>query len=233
MSTDHDDVRMLIGAYVLGGLGETDRRVLESHLPMCQECREELASSAPLAGLLRRAPAMPAPRPPDARETGTDTAPPASPAGLGRLLEQVRAAGAVRRRRARRQWLALAAALIVVAGLGVGSMLQFRHPAGPDGPATAFTSAAGYSVSGRATLTDKPWGTAVSVTLADLPAGAPGPFVLQVSSVDGRKEQAATWAITPNGSAAVTGASAVRLPDIRSISVMDHEGRLVATARPL
>lgn len=63
MSTDHDDVRMLIGAYVLGGLGETDRRVLESHLPMCRECRDELASSAPLAGLLRRAPAMPAPRP--------------------------------------------------------------------------------------------------------------------------------------------------------------------------
>lgn len=230
MSTDHDDVRMLIGAYVLGGLSETDRRALESHLPTCQECRDELARSAPLAGLLRRVPGMSAPRPPAAREAAPMRRRPAPPAGLGRLLEQARAADAVRRRRARRQWLALAAALIVVAGLGLGSMLQFRHSTGP---ATAFTSAAGYSVSGRATLTDKPWGTAVSVTLADLPAGAPGPFILQVSSVDGRKEQAATWAITPNGSAAVTGASAVRLPDIRSISVMDHEGRLVATARPL
>ncbi|MFE0382345.1 zf-HC2 domain-containing protein [Streptomyces inhibens] len=230
MSTDHDDVRMLIGAYVLGGLSETDRRVLESHLPTCQECRDELARSAPLAGLLRRSPGMSAPRLQATREADTDAAPPASSAGLGRLLEQVRAADVARRRRARRQWLTLAAALIVVAGLGVGWMLPFRHSADP---ATAFTSAAGYSVSGRATLTAKPWGTAVSVTLADLPAGAPGPFVLQVSSVDGRKEQAATWAITPNGSAAVTGASALHLPDIRSISVMDHAGHLVATTRPL
>ncbi|MFF8916267.1 anti-sigma factor family protein [Streptomyces sp. NPDC015032] len=230
MSTDHDDVRMLIGAYVLGGLSETDRRVLESHLPTCQECRDELAGSAPLAGLLRRAPGMPAPRPRATREADTDAAPPASSAGLDRLLEQVRAADIARRRRARRQWLALAAALIVVAGLGLWSMLPLRQSTGP---ATAFTSAAGYSVSGRATLTAKPWGTAVSVTLADLPAGAPGPFILQVSSVDGRKEQAATWAITPNGSAAVTGASALHLPDIRSISVMDHAGRLVATTRPL
>ncbi|MGP8301905.1 zf-HC2 domain-containing protein [Streptomyces inhibens] len=230
MSTDHDDVRMLIGAYVLGGLSETDRRVLESHLPTCQECRDELARSAPLAGLLRRSPGMSAPRLQATREADTDAAPPASSAGLGRLLEQVRTADIARRRRARRQWLALAAALIVVAGLGLGLTLPFRHSADP---ATAFTSAAGYSVSGRATLTDKPWGTAVSVTLADLPAGAPGPFVLQVSSVDGRKEQAATWAITPNGSAAVTGASALHLPDIRSISVMDHAGHLVATTRPL
>ncbi|MEE1809317.1 MULTISPECIES: anti-sigma factor family protein [Streptomyces] len=230
MSTDHDDVRMLIGAYVLGGLSETDRRVLESHLPTCQECRDELAHSAPLAGLLRRAPGMSAPSPQATREADTDAAPPASSAGLDRLLEQVRAADVARRRRARRQWLALAAALIVVAGLGLGSLLPLRHSTGP---ATAFTSAAGYSVSGRATLTAKPWGTAVSVTLADLPAGAPGPFILQVSSVDGRKEQAATWAITPNGSAAVTGASALHLPDIRSISVMDHAGRLVATTRPL
>ncbi|MFE7215605.1 anti-sigma factor family protein [Streptomyces sp. NPDC057611] len=230
MSTDHDDVRMLIGAYVLGGLSETDRRVLESHLPMCQECRDELARSAPLAGLLRRAPGMSATRPQATREADTDAAPPASSAGLDRLLEQVRAADVARRRRARRQWLAVAAALIVVAGLGLGLMLPFRHSTGP---ATAFTAAAGYSVSGRATLTAKPWGTAVSITLADLPAGAPGPFILQVSSVDGRKEQAATWAITPNGTAAVTGASALHLSDIRFISVLDHAGRLVATTRPL
>ncbi|MFC9493540.1 anti-sigma factor family protein [Streptomyces sp. NPDC056982] len=230
MSTDHDGVRMLIGAYVLGGLSETDRRVLECHLPACEECRDELARSAPLAGLLRRVPGMSAPRPQATREADTDAAPPASSAVLDRLLEQVRIADVARRRRARRLWLALAAALIVVAGLGLGPMLPFRHSTGP---ATAFTPAAGYSVSGRATLTAKPWGTAVSVTLADLPAGAPGPFILQVSSVDGRKEQAATWAITPNGSAAVTGASALHLRDIRSISVMDHAGRLVATTRPL
>ncbi|MFF9568658.1 anti-sigma factor family protein [Streptomyces sp. NPDC014685] len=229
MSTDHDDVRMLIGTYVLGGLGETDRHVLESHLPTCRECRDELARSAPLPGLLRRAPGMPAPRPAAARESGTDAAPPASPARLDRLLEQVRAADVARRRRARRQWLMPAAAFIVVAGLGLGSMLPFRESTGPS---TAFTSAAGYSVSGRATLMTKPWGTAVSVTLADLPTGAPGPFVLQVSSMDGRTEQAATWAITPSGSVTVTGASTLRLPDIRSISVMDHAGGMVATTRP-
>jgi hypothetical protein len=141
-------------------------------------------------------------------------------------LGEVRQTVAARRRKAHLRWLTLAAALIVVAGLGLEFLLPTRHP---DRPASTFSAAAGYTVSGRASLSAKPWGTAVTVELADLPAK--GPFVLQVTSADGRKEQAATWATTPTAAAAVTGATSLHIPDIRSIAVLDHEGHRLATTR--
>ena len=43
MTQDHDAVRMLLGAYVLGGLDAADRRTVEDHLPNCVTCRDEVA----------------------------------------------------------------------------------------------------------------------------------------------------------------------------------------------
>ncbi|MHB8275709.1 MAG: sigma-70 family RNA polymerase sigma factor [Dermatophilaceae bacterium] len=54
MSTDHEQVHLLLGAYLLGGLGDTDRQAFEEHLPTCTMCRDELRRIAPVPGLLRR-----------------------------------------------------------------------------------------------------------------------------------------------------------------------------------
>ena len=43
---------VLLGAYVLGALSETDQAAFRSHLRWCQHCREELAEVAGLPRLL-------------------------------------------------------------------------------------------------------------------------------------------------------------------------------------
>ena len=209
MSTDHDATRILIGAYVLGGLSETDRRTLENHLPACDECRDELARSAPLTGLLRRAPEA-FERRPSGPVPATDS--PARPP-----------------RRRQRLLLVAAAVLVVVAALGVGLLLRPGQRHQPAGPTIAFSTAVGYTVSGRATLVAKPWGTSVTIALANLPAQ--GPFTLKVASADGRTEPACTWAATPTATAAVTGGTSMRLGTIHAITVVDHQGHILATAR--
>jgi anti-sigma factor RsiW len=209
VSTDHDATRILIGAYVLGGLSDTDRRTLEAHLPACDECRDELARSAPLTGLLRRAPQAFELRPSDhARPTDSP--------------------GRAARRRPR--LLLVAAAVLAVVALGVGLLLRPGQRHEPDGPTVAFSTATGYTISGQATLVAKPWGTSVTIALAKLPAQ--GLFTLQVASADGRTEPACTWAATRTATAAVTGGTSLRLAKIHTITVVDERGHILATARP-
>ena len=209
MSTDHHATRMLIGAYVLGGLSETDRRTLEAHLPACDECRDELARSAPLTGLLRRGPLT-------LERPVSDHAPPTASPG--------------RPARRRHRLLLVAAALLVVVALGVGLLLRPSQRHQPAGPTVAFSTANGYTVSGRATLIAKPWGTSVTIALANLPAQ--GRFTLQVASADGRTEPACTWAATRTATAAVTGGTSLREAKIHAITVVDEQGHVLATARP-
>jgi len=205
VTAQHDATRMLIGAYVLGGLSETDRRTLEAHLPACDECRDELARSAPLTGLLRRG-ALTVERP------ALNHVPPGRPA------------------RRRHRFLLVAAALLVVVALGVGLLLRPGPRHQPDGPTVAFSAATGYAVSGRATLVARPWGTSVRIALANLPAQ--GLFTLRVASADGRTDPACTWAATPTATAAVTGGTSLHVAKIHTITVVDEQGHILATARP-
>jgi Putative zinc-finger len=218
--SDHDAIRMLIGAYVLGGLNDADRHTLEAHLPDCDDCRTELAHARPLTTLLSRAPGA------ISALAGPPTTTTTSTVGL---LPKVRTIAA--RQKARRRRLILAAAsLIVIVSLGVGLLLATaqRHQSG--GRTTAFRTVAGYAISGQATLSSKSWGTSVRINVAHLPAQ--GPFVLQVSAANGRAEQACTWASTSTGRATVDGGTSLRLPSIRTITVVDHRGHVLAVAHP-
>jgi predicted anti-sigma-YlaC factor YlaD len=215
--SDHDAVRMLIGAYVLGGLSDADRHTLEVHLPDCDDCRAELAHARALTGLLRRAPGA---------ISALAGPPKASTVGL---LRQMRTTAARQKSRRRRLILA-AASLLVIVSLGVGLLLATaqRHQSG--GPTTAFRTVAGYTISGQVTLSSKPWGTSVRINVAHLPAQ--GPFVLHVSAANGRAEQACRWASTSTGRATVEGGTSLRLPSIRTITVVDHRGQILAVAHP-
>lgn len=66
MSENHQDVRLLLGAYVLGALDRPDVLQVEEHLSGCPACQDEVADLATLPEVLRR-------RPP------TDAAPPGRP----------------------------------------------------------------------------------------------------------------------------------------------------------
>lgn len=54
MPTGCPEVRLELGAYVLGGSSPAERALVDRHIAVCPQCRAELASLAPLPALLRR-----------------------------------------------------------------------------------------------------------------------------------------------------------------------------------
>src|SRR4051812_14598062 len=97
------DATVALGAYVVGALDPRERADVEAHLAHCPACRDELASLAPLPGLLSRLSLAEA-------EEGP---PPVDDAMLERLLQT---ADRQRRTATRHRWLAVAAAVVVLAG---------------------------------------------------------------------------------------------------------------------
>ena len=118
----------LLGPYVLGELTAGEERELERHLEECPECRNELESIRHTHELLRKEAA---------------TAPP--PELKDRVLAQ--ATGEISER-SRSRWRLLvpaAAALLVVAVLGVGLLLAFLDDSSAGLPLTATALAPGAS----------------------------------------------------------------------------------------
>ena len=221
MTDRHEELRLLLGAYVLGGLGTGDRRDLEDHLSRCETCREELSRSAPLPGLLRRLPAGSAP---------WDDGAPSTPPGEGlegllpRLLDGV---GQDRRRRRRSSMVrtgVIAATVAALAAVGTAAVRETPAPA-----SIVSLSATGLSeADGDVSLVDMPWGTALTVRVSGLPDG--GPFVLEVTrSGGGAPEQAASWSATPAREIEVRGASSIPYTEIDTISVVGPEGQVLAS----
>mgnify|MGYP001083846135 CR=1 FL=1 len=202
----HTRLRELLGPYVLGGLDADDRELLETHLPTCAPCRDELATYAGLPALLR------AGTPASAHRTTPD-------ADLGDAIGALRT-----RRRRRRLLLTAAAAVVLVAGAGIGTAVVL----GPDAPvATTFalSAPAGVSASGATSLSARPWGTSVDLDLRGLPQDEQ--FVAWLISPDGERQQVATWSSTDNGEAQVTGAAALAPQYVAQVRVTDSDGDVV------
>jgi len=209
MSSEHQDVRLLLGAYVLGALEDADSGRVQDHLSGCQLCRGEVAELAVLPQLLRR------------RST-TDPEPvrPAVPPELlPALLHQV----AAQRHQHRRRWpLRSAVAAVTVAALTVGGVALLTRWQAPASQRIALSAASGPA-SGHAQLAIKPWGTAITVDLAGLPSQ--GPFLLQTTARDGHREQAATWAGTATGAVTVVGATSLTPTNVTRIAVLGPDGQ--------
>ena len=217
MSIEHEDVRLLLGAYVLGGLDDTDRAAVASHLPTCAVCRDELAAFAVLPGLLRRRHA-PVERPASLPDHSRDLPPELLPA----LLRQVDDG----RRRDRHQWLARSAvAAVTVAALTAGGGALLTRQVPPAGSRVALVAAAG-ATSGQARLVAKPWGTSITLDLRGLPRD--GRFVLQTTGRDGAREQAAAWGATATGAVTVVGATSVHPADLTRVVVLGPDGHELA-----
>jgi anti-sigma factor RsiW len=205
--TEHERLRTDLGAYLIGSLAPTERSALDRHLSCCSDCRAELATLAPLPGLLGRLPAA------DVR----DGALVPDPALLPRILDTVRAEHSAARRRLRRWRLAAAAAgIVAVAALAIPPLTAVATPG-----ATLLT-AAGVTAGGSGDLAARPWGTAVALSLKDLPP-APG-YVAYAVARDGHTQIAASWGATTDGSAAVTGATAIPRTELASVQVRTVDG---------
>jgi anti-sigma factor RsiW len=251
----HDELRRLLGGYLLGGLDEADTERLDSHLATCDECRVELDRLAPVPELLRAYPQAP----PLAIAPGTRP----EAARVEALLATMRSERTREKRGALTRRLAVAAVVLAVAaasgalvlghetapeppsagpgisGSGPGASPGAGSSPGADGQASGapasgqpqvtgvFEAADGSGMSGQAVLTGKTWGVEVSLAVQKL--AGDGPFACEVGNDDGHTEQAAMWGPTPSGNARVTGASSIQLTSVRTISVTDATGHTLGT----
>lgn len=207
---DHTELRDLLGPYLLGGIDAEDRVALQAHLVTCSACRDELATYAGLPALLRAGTAA--------------TSPPASDTGLADAVGALRV---VRRTRRRRPLLAAAAAVVLLCGIGLGvaTLGGNDETVTPSATTYALTAAGGATSTGSTSLTAKPWGTAVDLTLDGLPQDER--FVAWMVSPDGERQQVATWGSTATGAARVTGAGALPPDQVVEVAVTTAEGDLV------
>jgi anti-sigma factor RsiW len=233
VSADHDELRRLLGGYLLGGLDEADTDRLDAHLRDCDDCRAELDELAAVPELLKRLP--------DAQRAGGDggqapisLAARPSAENIEGLLRKMRDERSRESRTARVRWLAAAAVVVVAAAIGFGVVRGNHGQSTPEAlpspqlVTAQFEAAAGSGMAGQATLTPKTWGVSVSLDVSRLPGE--GPFLCQVRGHEGEVEQAATWGPTPTGNAKVIGASSIQLRNVSKITVADHAGHVLGTA---
>jgi anti-sigma factor RsiW len=192
-------VRLELGAYLLGAI-EPDRRApVNQHVTACPACRAELSDLAGLPSLLRRVPADSAGR---LLRDDTPDVTPAPP--LSTLLRRI---AAIRRRR---RILTIAAAAVIAAAAASGVLAL--HTTGR--PLAAAAVAWGVTVQGtnqvtgaRAAVryTGRTWGTEVQVSITGI---APGTRCqLMVIGTGGQEVAAGGWDLAASQQAAWYSAS--------------------------
>ena len=126
------EIRPALGVYILGAISPADRSAVDRHLAWCAGCRAELTGLAALPGRLGGVPATDVTGMARAGADAADRAerPPDVP--LQALLDRV----AQVRRQLRWRRLAVAAAVVVLAGGGAvaGSRVLYQQATRPAGP---------------------------------------------------------------------------------------------------
>jgi predicted anti-sigma-YlaC factor YlaD len=215
MNTSCDSVeRLSLGAYVLGALDPIERAAVDAHLSGCEACRDELAGLAAMPGLLSRV------RVEDVLE---GSATPARPTAE-RLIERLRAA-----RRARRRRVAAAVGAAALAAVTAGAVVIATGDSGSGTEAAPISASNGSTgVSASFGLRPAGWGTAVHVRLRGVPPNTRCKLI--AVSRDGRREVAATWRATYEGTADVEGATAIPRTRLASFEVATAAGRALVRA---
>jgi hypothetical protein len=200
---------MSLGVYVLGAANAGERRLLEAHLPGCQECQAELRRLAPLPGLLAGIPgAVRAATPFPGRQARRPRRRPRAPAPGG----------------TRTRWAAAAVACLAAAA-GGGLWLSSGAGGHPAAALTASGADPATHVSASATLAATSWGTSIQLRVSGLPENVECRLV--VRSLTGRSEVSGVWDAWAKGPVTIP-ASASWLPsDIASLQVTTADRNLV------
>jgi hypothetical protein len=231
VSGDCQELRLLLGAYVLGALDDEESAVVRAHLAACPGCAAEYARLAPLPGLLTLA----------AGAEAASAEPP--PAALEeRLLDAVarEAPPRPRRRRRRPAWLArprrrgwLAAGL-ATAALAAGAVALVLAGGGGQGgyDLTLRASAAAPRATAWARLHQVDGGTAMQLWVKGLPAD--GKTVYEVHcDAPGWSASAGTFRVGPDGAATVNLTTAARRGQYDAIRIVRSADRRVVFSAPL
>lgn len=226
-SADCRDIRHALGVYVLGAIDPAERAVVDSHLSMCPECREELAGLAGLPALLRRIPVGEAQQladEPDDELTGADMP-------SDRVLEGLLARTSRARQARRWRGLAAAAAVVLVAGAAGAAGWSALSPAAAPAPSQHFTSVSASNSLTHVTATvryaPRSWGTVLDTQVHGLPENVRCSLV--VTDAAGHKVVAGSWKTSyDEGTTWYPGASSVMLDSVRSFQVTSG-GRVLIT----
>lgn len=226
-SADCRDVRHALGVYVLGAIDPAERAIVDSHLSICPECREELAGLAGLPALLRRIPVGEAQQLADEPDDELADADMPSERVLDSLLARTRRARQARRWRG----LAAAAAVVLVAGAaGAASWSALNPPAAPVATAhwdSATATNTTTQVSATVRYTARSWGTEVDTQVHGLPEGVRCSLV--VTDANGQRVVAGSWKTSyDEGTTWYPGGSSVMEDSVRSFAITSG-GRVLVT----
>jgi len=217
---EHHDLRMALGAYVLGQLSAAETTALESHLDTCPDCTAELAELAPVAGTLGQLRGRPTP---------DETLVP--PADLGdRVVDAVTNAA---HRERRQTWLraaslaAAAAVFAVVATLAAQSLIgSEQQPRVPLEAVQVQTERPGLEAT--ADLVNHTWGVEVKLHAAGFDRG--GRYRVSVLGVDGRRFPAGEFVGTGDKDMDCNLNSSVLRDQASGFEVRDADGQVVVTS---
>ena len=232
-SADCRDIRHALGVYVLGAIDPAERTMVDVHLSICPDCREELAGLAGLPALLRRIPVGEAQQLADDDVDELPGAEVPSEEMLRSLLART-----TRARQARRwRGLAAAAAVVLVAGAaGAAGWSATHHSeegAGSSAVAAHFTSATATNpathVAATVRYAAKDWGTALDTRVENVPTGARCQLVVTDSS--GHSTVVGGWT-TAYDEAGVwyPGSAPVALDSVRSFEITS-QGKVLVTVK--
>jgi hypothetical protein len=224
MTAGHDELQVLMGAYVLGGLSEADHAAFATHLRECTICQRELAQVSGIPRLLDLA-SDAALLPADPSTAARPEPPLADPAIV---LSLVRA-----RRRRSRILMSVAAVVLAAAMLGAGTAVGLNMGRTPTPVAAARITASpgtGSQAAVQVAFVTKTWGTELQVEGAGLPTQ--GEMALWVYDTTGRDTQVATWSATTSGKVKLTTACASQLGDIQRVELATAAGVVIAVAQP-
>jgi anti-sigma factor RsiW len=190
-----------IGAYVVGALGPVEAARVKRHLRGCAACRADYQDLLPVRDWLGRM--NPADGMPAHQPPGR---PPPGPV-----------------RPMRRRWLTATGAFIAAIAIAVTAVIS-PHPA-PAGY-RAFDPATG--VHGQASVHATPTGTQIDLTVTGLRAGQP--CILVTMSRAGAAV-AGTWTAGNDGTAEITGASAIPVNQLTALHIEAPSHQLLLSIR--
>lgn len=210
-----DEPHILLGAYILGGLDAAERGRFEAHLGQCAQCRAQAAEFAGLPAILSKV------DPTDLNTEPTDSGESELP-----LRDMLAARRTAATRRVRRR-VAVGVGAAALAAVALVLIIPRDDPSPPGAGTFAMQSVGAEGASGSVTLIPKPWGTAISLDLDQLPAD--GVFTLRTMDDSGQMQPAATWAAMPTGAGVVQGATSIPMPKLRKLNIVDANNTVLAT----
>lgn len=220
-----DYVSISLGAYALGTLDVVDRALVEQHLETCEDCRQALAEISGLPGLLSLLTvsdiAVLSDHDPTRFEVGDELYQRLA-AVASEDLEQRQEATAHRRGR---RLLAVAASLVLLAGVGAGAGVWATHDSTSHWRTVSATGTSGVRM--NVGLDAQATGTALRVSVSGLHQDEQ--CWLYAIDRNGRRDLAGQWTSTYKGNAQQTGSTDIPADQLSKLVLVGTNHRTLVT----